>query len=367
LKIKKKLIYIFFIIKKIFYYFFYNKKIKTAKIIYFSEKADWAIKFVGQSMEKAINNQNNNLFFVTHHPYYLKDKIIHFGSQYMWLEWKNYYKNKNFIIVSFLHGKNQDGPLVEKHISNFIESSNDIDIIICSNDVVKFRLINWGIKKDKIFKVPLGVDLKNFPRLSYKTRNKYKIKFNIPNNKFIIGSFQKDGNGWKEGNQPKLIKGPDIFISIVKRIAKIYDIHIILTGPARGYVINELKKNKIDFSHFYELSYAEMYKYYNLLDLYIVSSREEGGPLSILESMSCGVPIVSSKVGIANELIQDSVNGFLCEINDIDDYTKKIMYLKKITQDQKEKIVKNAETTVTNYDWSILSKNYINYFKEHFK
>ena len=30
------------------------------------------------------------------------------------------------------------------------------------------------------------------------------------------GSFQKDGDGWGRGNNPKLIKGPDIFIKTVQ-------------------------------------------------------------------------------------------------------------------------------------------------------
>ena len=41
-------------------------------------------------------------------------------------------------------------------------------------------------------------------------KNKLYIKYKIPKDKIIIGSFQKDGVGWEEGNEPKLIKGPDI-------------------------------------------------------------------------------------------------------------------------------------------------------------
>jgi len=42
---------------------------------------------------------------------------------------------------------------------------------------------------------------------------------------------------------------------------------------------------------------------YNLLDLYIVSSRIEGGPQAILECAATKTPIVSTDVGIASEIL----------------------------------------------------------------
>ena len=47
---------------------------------------------------------------------------------------------------------------------------------------------------------------------------------------------------------------------------------------------------------------------YNLLDLYIVSSRIEGGPQAILECAASKTPILSTKVGVAPEVLhQDSI------------------------------------------------------------
>ena len=42
---------------------------------------------------------------------------------------------------------------------------------------------------------------------------------------------------------------------------------------------------------------------YNSLDLYIVSSRHEGGPQSIVECAMTRTPIVSTDVGLASELM----------------------------------------------------------------
>ena len=55
---------------------------------------------------------------------------------------------------------------------------------------------------------------------------------------------------------------------------------------------------------------------YSALDAYVVPSRQEGGPKSVLEAMASGVPIVSTRVGQATELIRDGENGRLVEVED---------------------------------------------------
>ena len=109
----------------------------------------------------------------------------------------------------------------------------------------------------------------------------------------VIGSFQKDGKGWGEGNEPKLIKGPDV----------------LLTGPARGYVKTGLESLKIPCKHLYLQDYREIGKYYQALDAYLVTSREEGGPKGVLESMASGIPLISTRVGQAQDLVKQGING----------------------------------------------------------
>ena len=127
-------------------------------------------------------------------------------------------------------------------------------------------------------------------------------------NKFYIGSFQRDSEG-SDTNRPKLSKGPDRFIKIVDSLRERHkDIHIILTGKRRDYLINELNKLEIEFSYFEMADFKTINELYNCLDLYIVASRFEGGPQSILECGITKTPIISTDVGVASEILsQESI------------------------------------------------------------
>lgn len=60
-------------------------------------------------------------------------------------------------------------------------------------------------------------------------------------------------------------------------------------------------------------SQEEMVPFYQGLDAYICASRTEGGPHPILEASACGIPVISTRVGIAPEFIKQGVNGILIE------------------------------------------------------
>tara|TARA_Y100000741_G_scaffold339225_1_gene299920 strand:+ start:474 stop:1418 length:945 start_codon:yes stop_codon:yes gene_type:complete len=133
-------------------------------------------------------------------------------------------------------------------------------------------------------------------------------KFNFNKEDYFIGSFQRDSEG-RDVSQPKLSKGPDRFIKIIKEMNKSKNnLHVILTGRKRNYLINELTKNKIKFSYFEMATFETINELYNCLDLYIVSSRFEGGPQSILECGITKTPIISTDVGVASEILaQESI------------------------------------------------------------
>ena len=238
-----------------------------------------------------------------------------------------------------------------KKIEKYIESEN------IANLLSEEKLIEIGIPDEKIVVVPIAVDLSIFKPASVAEKQKMDEMISIPKNKMVIGSFQKDGAGWGKGLEPKWIKGPDIFVNAVDELRTEYDIFVLLLGPARGYVKRELEKRDIPYKHIFLKNYLEIPKYYNVLDLYLVTSREEGGPKAVLEAMATGIPIVSTKVGMAPEIIRDGYNGFLADVEDVEMLTEKA---RKILDDgdMAKKMTENALETIRDYSWEKITKRY---------
>jgi glycosyltransferase involved in cell wall biosynthesis len=67
--------------------------------------------------------------------------------------------------------------------------------------------------------------------------------------------------------------------------------------------------------------------YYSDADIYCLPSYNEGLPMSILEAMSYGLPVVSTPVGGIPEAVFDGVNGFLVEPGDQKGFTAKLEIL----------------------------------------
>ena len=81
------------------------------------------------------------------------------------------------------------------------------------------------------------------------------------------------------------------------------DVHVLLGGWRRSYVMAELDKKGISYT-LNELADLEtLREMYAACDLYIVSSRQEGGPQALLEASSMKVPIISRDVGMATEVL----------------------------------------------------------------
>ncbi len=169
-----------------------------------------------------------------------------------------------------------------------------------------------GMDRAKIHRIPLAVELDLFRMRTSIDRAGSRAALGIPRDAFVVGSFQKDGNGWGDGFEPKLIKGPDIFLKAIDGVRdRIPGLMVLLTGPARGYMKRGLEQLHVPYKHVQVDRYQDVAVCYHAIDAYVVASRQEGGPKAILESMACGVPLVTTRVGQAIDLVHHGVNGWM--------------------------------------------------------
>jgi glycosyltransferase involved in cell wall biosynthesis len=180
-------------------------------------------------------------------------------------------------------------------------------------------VIAAGVAPNRVFRIPIGVDIQRFPLGNAEARTRARTTFGVPESAFVVGSFVKDGVGFSEGFEPKLVKGPDILVAVLERLRDtIPELYVLLTGRARGYVRRELERLKIPYRHSFLGSRDELAGAYHTLDVYLLPSRQEGGPKAVLESMAAGVPLVATRVGQTPEVARDGENALLAEVDDVE-------------------------------------------------
>lgn len=322
------------------------------------ERADWAIRWWGSFIAEEANKIRSGTAWVTTNPSELTSGVMEFGSQYQWVEWGRYLSPRCRFVSTFFHGKPEDGPAVARHIDAFLASVPRLSRIVASATLVRDRLVGWGVPPDKVAVIPIGVETGRFLPPTKEQRQTARDRFGIRPEEIVIGSFQKDGDGWGAGDVPKLIKGPDIFLAAVERLAKDVPVFVLLGGPARGYVRKGLERLGIRYGYNYAPNRDELTKLYHPLDLYLVTSREEGGPMALMESMSSHVPVVSTRVGMAPDLITDGVSGALVEVGDVEAIVSRARGLLTLP-DGGVALRAAAREAVRVADWSAVARRHI--------
>lgn len=66
---------------------------------------------------------------------------------------------------------------------------------------------------------------------------------------------------------------------------------------------------------------------YNAADLFVIPSREDNFPNTVLESLACGTPVVGFAIGGIPEMINDQENGLLVKAEDVEDLADKINWM----------------------------------------
>jgi glycosyltransferase involved in cell wall biosynthesis len=83
----------------------------------------------------------------------------------------------------------------------------------------------------------------------------------------------------------------------------------------------------------------ELPSLYNTADLSVVASEQESLCFTILESLACGTPVVSTRVGVAPYVIHDGRSGFLLENRTVDELIRGIEAGLKLPVELREECV----------------------------
>lgn len=162
--------------------------------------------------------------------------------------------------------------------------------------------------------IPYSID----PELFFPIPNKAELrqKYGLPADAYIIANFHRDAEG-SDLHTPKFQKAPELFVIILKAlIEKGVPVHALIAGPRRHWMRNQLKLNGIPFSFIGKdtgerddfganiLDRPTLNELTNAADLYLIPSRWEGGPQSVMEAAACKIPVLSTPLGVGLDILE---------------------------------------------------------------
>jgi glycosyltransferase involved in cell wall biosynthesis len=162
-------------------------------------------------------------------------------------------------------------------------------------------LKTFDISENKILYIQNFVDTKQFQPIDPDKKERLRKQFGFNKNDFIVayvGRFIES-------------KGIKYILQSFKKLSSQYsDIKLVMAGYGvlDDHIKHFIKKNNLNNIRLLgHLNHSEIAIPYSLADVFIITSiKMEGSPMSIFEAMSCGLPVISTKVGGLIDILKKS-------------------------------------------------------------
>lgn len=154
------------------------------------------------------------------------------------------------------------------------------------------------------------------------------------------------------------IYNPLLALEIVEGLMKDgVDVQLCMVGPDKDGSLERCKKiateMKLPISFTGLLSKQEWISLSKEYDIFINTTNFDNMPVSVMEAMALGIPVVSTNVGGLPYMIEDGVNGILLPPNNAQSFVKVITTLIN-TPDKSLSIARNARVEIEKMDWGVV-------------
>lgn len=238
---------------------------------------------------------------------------------------------------------------------------NSLNISTCVYDHLFIDKDNFEMLKTNI----------NLAKNYYVSSNKLKAIYNeldlgkkpiavLPDGVDLEIFFPKDISRFEKRNNKQLVVG---WAGNSKwHVGDLKGIHTIIK-PAIQELQNEGYNIKLLMADRNEsfLPQQQMFRYYSKLDVYVCASTCEGTPNPVLESMACGVPVISTDVGIVQEAFGEKQREFILPTRSVQALKEKLIRLYNKQSLLKELSNENINS-IKNWDWKIMAMEFKQYF-----
>lgn len=286
-----------------------HKVIFVGKVYFYKQKENLEYIEV-QKKPTSTNRFLLALFFKSFFIHLPKNTIIHAHRPDHFAAFAWFRRNRSVIT---LHGQQSRTVYIRKGvivrlIFRLLEyiALRKVSVVIATDKITEsYYLDIYPWLKNKIKVLPTGIDTKVFYPLD---KNTCKVKTRFKEEDKIVMYIGRI-------EPPKRIE--DIILSFQIVYQYIPQSKLVIVGD--GVLLEAMKKmvEKLNLNQcvFFTgvIMRDELPLWINAADVTVLYSYNEGSPLSVKESLACGVPVIANRVGDVGEIIVDGKNGYLLE------------------------------------------------------
>ena len=303
------------------------------------------------------------MFFVNLFRVFWKYDVIHlwtffYINSFFTLFFRLFFRKTKLILAcdtfpsfSFSSGKFVDAlfKVYSRLFGWFLFSVPD-KVQVYGKSMIEFAL-KAGVKRDKIVVLPTGVNVDKF-------RNA------VPIPRTSLGLSDDDFVLFFAGLiVPR--KGIDVMLKTVKVLCEKFDnVKLLLVGegPAKKKFEKMAVSLGIEDYVVFSSWRKDIPSILKSVDVLFLPSRGEGLPGVVMEALASGLPVVASNIPCIPDLISDSVNGFLCEMDDVACFSEKIGLLIK-DENLRTSFGKKAVELIKGFDWAGVVSDYVRLYE----
>lgn len=197
-----------------------------------------------------------------------------------------------------------------KRQTNFFILSHKFKTVAVSEDIRNTLITSYGFKNDAVDVIHNGI--------------------NMPT---TVPSVPKDQKRFVIGSSGRLfpIKDYPLMVEIARSVVASGDRDIFFElagdGPELHAVNTLIERYGLQDRFLLKGHVDDMETFYRGLDIYLNTSVHEGIPMTILEAMAHGLPVIAPAVGGISEIFDDGTEGFLVTTRKPDDFAQKCLLL----------------------------------------
>ncbi len=232
-------------------------------------------------------------------------------------------------------------------------SKANIHAVACSKWLGSLAQESSLLRRKKISSIPNPIDTNLF-----KPHNKEECRkeLKLPLDKKLILFGAADISDPRKGARYLM---EALHILDIRHPEIVNDVELVIFGKTKDMDLSKYpyKVHKMNFIN----NNDQMIKLYNTADAFILPSLQDNLPNTVMEAQSCGIPVVSFRVGGVPEMIDNNKNGFLTTMKDSDGLALSIH--KALFHSNIKSIKENARNSVEeNYSNKVIAEKYHNLY-----